>query len=525
VFSGACPSRKLFMAKNSILCLDIGTTALKYVSLEETEQGIMLQGIKIIDLPEELEPRRLVEILAGILSETKSKEFALSFSGRYALIRSVAIPAVIGAKVESTLKIEVQHRIPFPLDQVIWSSHRLEESEGMLNFIVGAVKKELVEKLITPFKKFTQEIVFLDADPLVLLNLIKLKHDFNPEKTYALLEMGAESSNLIIFQRSSLLVRALTISGNTFTDNLKEERNIDRSAAEEEKLALTGTDLPLSINTTIDNLLAEIQNSLDYWRFTQKGPEVDLFYLTGGATSMSGFDQVLQNRLRIPCQVLDPLESVRIPEGVSIPTVTKNRLAVAVGLALRTMPSITVPYRLDFLSPDYLRLKESRRNQVFVYLSSLLAIVLAFTPSYFLFMETKVKQSVIEQLNTDLQTYEQYLPRKEDLEREIVDLKGRYESLNNTLNARYLWLSRLIAIGRVLPSEEIYLTRFMPNGDIIELDGDIVSRELSTGFKNIRQFILNLNALPNFQNATVVSLERNQQGILVFKVTVQLKAG
>ncbi|OPZ90565.1 MAG: hypothetical protein BWY73_01292 [candidate division TA06 bacterium ADurb.Bin417] len=189
------------------------------------------------------------------------------------------------------------------------------------------------------------------------------------------------------------------------------------------------------------------------------------------------------------------------------------------------MPSITVPYRLDFLSPDYLRLKESRRNQVFVYLSSLLAIVLAFTPSYFLFMETKVKQSVIEQLNTDLQTYEQYLPRKEDLEREIVDLKGRYESLNNTLNARYLWLSRLIAIGRVLPSEEIYLTRFMPNGDIIELDGDIVSRELSTGFKNIRQFILNLNALPNFQNATVVSLERNQQGILVFKVTVQLKAG
>ncbi|MCX5641680.1 MAG: PilN domain-containing protein [Candidatus Omnitrophica bacterium] len=127
-------------------------------------------------------------------------------------------------------------------------------------------------------------------------------------------------------------------------------------------------------------------------------------------------------------------------------------------------------------------------------------------------------------MNADLNEYEQYLPAVQDLEREIKDLQVRYESLNTTLSQRYLWLSRLIDIGRILPSSKIYLTKFTPSGNALILDGESTAGNLGLAFRDVRQFILNLNTLPYLQDATVLSLERTVGGEeLVFQITVGLK--
>ncbi|MFA5393205.1 MAG: pilus assembly protein PilM [Candidatus Ratteibacteria bacterium] len=515
----------MLLKRKKVLGLDIGTTAIKIVVLESTGKGFTLKQIKIIDLPVTANEQLVLTLVKGLLKELGGKEFALSLPGRYALIRSISIPIVAVAKIDAILKIEVQHRIPFPLDQVVWSSFRLPEGTDNVDFVVGAVKKDIVKKLVTPFRKFKEELAFLDADPLVLVNLVSRQPDFSRNKTYAILELGAESSNLTIFQKNLLLVRALTVAGNNFTESLKEEKSIDFSAAEKEKISLSGPELPGSINYALDNLIAEIQSSVDYWRFTHKGPELEEFLLTGGGANLPGLSRLIETRLRVSTRILDPFANIDVSLGAGeeIRSEMKNRLAVATGLALRIASGKTFFCALDFLPPEYLALKKTRHNQVYLYLSSFLVIMLSFTPGYFFNQETKAKQVVTDGLNADLSEYEQYLPAVQDLERDIKDLQGRYESLNATLNQRYLWLSRLIDIGRILPSSNIYLTKFTPSGNSLVLDGESNAGNLGLAFRDVRQFVLNLNTLPYLQNATVLSVERDQGERLVFQITVGIK--
>ena len=516
----------MLLKRKRVLGLDIGTTAIKIVVLESTGKGFALKNIKIIDLPVAANEQLILTLVKGALKELGGNEFALSLPGRYALIRSISIPIVAAARIDATLKIEVQHRIPFPLDQVVWSSFRLPEEIGNVDFVVGAVKKDIVNKLVAPFRKFKEEAAFLDADPLVLLNLVSYQPDFNRNKTYAILELGAESSNLVIFQKNLLLVRALTVAGNSFTESLREEKSIDFPAAEKEKLSLTGAELPSSINYVLDNLVAEIQSSIDYWRFTHKGPELNQFLLTGGGANLPGLSQLIESRLRVSVRILDPFANIDVSlgDGEEIRPGLKNRLAVATGMALRIVSEKVFFGALDFLPSEYSALKKTKHNQIYMYLSSFLAIVLSFTPGYFFNQEIKVKQLVTERLNSDLNEYEQYLPAVQDLEREIKDLQGRYESLNTTLSQRYLWLSRLIDIGRILPSSKIYLTKFTPSGNALILDGESTAGNIGLAFRDVRQFILNLNTLPYLQNATVLSLERVTEGErLVFQITVGIK--
>jgi type IV pilus assembly protein PilM len=514
----------MLFKRKKILGLDIGTTAIKIVVLEPAGKGFALKKIKIIDLPAAADEQIILTLVKSILKELGGKEFALSLPGRYALIRSISIPVIAAARIDATLKIEVQHRIPFPIDQVVWSSYRLSQETVNVDFVVGAVKKDIVKKLIAPFRKFKEEAAFLDADPLILANLVSSQPDFDRNKTYAILELGAESSNLIIFQKNLFLVRALTVAGNNFTESLKEEKSIDFSAAEKEKISLAGPELPGSINYVLDNLVAEIQSSIDYWRFTHKGPELDQFLLTGGGANLPGLSQFIESRLRVSTRILDPFANIDVSLGAGeeIRPELKNRLAVATGMALRIVSEKVFFCALDFLPPEYIALKKTRSNQIYIYLSSFLMIVLAFTPGYFFNQEAKVKQLVSSRLDADLNEYEQYLPAVQDMEREIKDLQGRYESLNATLSQRYLWLSRLIDIGRILPSSKIYLTKFTPSGNALLLDGESTAGNLGLAFRDVRQFILNLNTLPYLQNATVLSVERQGEQ-LVFQITVGIK--
>ncbi len=508
--------------KKKIIALDIGTTAVKVVDLETSAAGPILNQARIVAVPPG--ENEHIRIARELLAEFNAQQCALSIPGRYALIRSVPIPAVAATRAEATLKIEIQHRIPFPLEQVTWSSVRLPAKGATLDFLAGAVKKDVLGKVISPFYNLPEEILFIDVDPLVLLNLVTTLPDFQPTKTYAILDLGAESSNLVIFQENLVTVRSLTTNGNNFTEALKEEKNIETEEAEQAKLNLEENSLPTSITNTVENLIAEVQSSIDYWRFTQKGPEINQLYLTGGGALLAGLKTLVHDRLRITTRYLDPFAGIDIPPDKELPLETKHRLALACGLARRAQLGEKTFYRLNFLPAEYTSLQKARHNRIYVFLAAFLAIMVAFTPIFFYYHETQLKRSLVHQLNEDLEEYEQYLPRIQDLQRELNDLQGRFASLEGVLNMRDQWLSRVIAVGRILPSAETYLTGFTPTADEtrVDLSGEIHGATLSLSFRDLRQLIINLNHHPFFQSATVTSVERVNNS-LDFTITVNLR--
>lgn len=504
--------------------IDLGTATIKAVLLEVGPDGPRVARVRIAENP--VDPQDKARLIRQLLAEFGARDFALAIPGRSALVRSISIPARPGLKVESTLKIEVQHRIPFPLDQVFWDSCRLQNGPQANDFLVCAIKRDIVNKFFAPYYDFPEEIAFLDVEPIVVQNLVTRLPGYNPERTCAVLDIGRESSNLVIFRKNLVLVRSLTISGASYTDSFREEKELDPAAAEHEKIMLGnggGGDVPESIRATTSNLVTEIQSSFDYWRLTQKGEPVGIFYLAGGGSLVPGLVEAFEAKFSVPVRALDPLEAAPPGPGMAVPPHARRCLAVAVGLALRAQNPREVIYALDFLPDDYIRLQANRKNRIYVYLASFLAVVLAFTPSLFLYFESRVRETLVEHLEADLHEYEQHLPRIQDLERQISSVQGQYQSLQNTLDQRYLWLSRLIEIGRLLPGPDIVFTRFVPTpeGTAIALEGQVRGPSTSLNFRDFRQLIINLNNHPFFRDTVVNSLER-RDFMLEFSLTVQV---
>ncbi len=91
------------------------------------------------------------------------------------------------------------------------------------------------------------------------------------------------------------------------------------------------------LHAITENVLLEIQKTFDFFKATSSADQIDRIMLSGGASRVDGFQQMLQERFNARVEAFDPFRAVswdakKLPgEAVDIaPTA-----AVAVGLALR----------------------------------------------------------------------------------------------------------------------------------------------------------------------------------------------
>ena len=324
--------------KKKALAIDIGTTAIRGLSLAKTARGVGIASLSLSPISASSEDREKVwrKTIQALIKEIGATHIVISLPGRGVLVRFISLPLVASGKIESMLQYEVQHQLPFPLDAVVWSYQVLSQEEK-INLLIGAVKKELVNNLLTLFTDLGVEIDFIDSDTFALLNALRFSPDFERDKTIAFLEIGAESSNLLICYNEQILIRSLTISGNALTTGIEEVSKIEFSEAEEKKIK-EGETLFSTLSPVLENLITEIQNSIDYWRFTQKGPEIRKFLLTGGSSRLAGLSDFFAEKLRVETFLFNPFANISYSSQLKeVVEKESSRLTVAVGLALRQL--------------------------------------------------------------------------------------------------------------------------------------------------------------------------------------------
>ena len=92
------------------------------------------------------------------------------------------------------------------------------------------------------------------------------------------------------------------------------------------------------IESVSEVLLLEIQKTFDFFRATTVGEQLQRVYLSGGCAKVSGFVEMVQSRLNVPVEVLDPFKNIAIGKGIDMSYLDEisPSMAVAVGLALRS---------------------------------------------------------------------------------------------------------------------------------------------------------------------------------------------
>lgn len=358
--------KSLTSPAGSIFAIDIGTSAIKIVSLKKFGATPVIGTIDLLEfnpheIPVDEEQKRqyLSHILKSRLELLKIKNAfsAVSVSGSSVIVREARLPALPAHELRRTLAFEAEPFVPFDIKEVSLDYHILGEimDEGQKKYetVLIAAKKDLIESRLAVLTGAGTKPAIVDVDALALVNLFSLLPTAAQE-TAVLCNIGSTVTNLVVIEKGlPRVVRDVVLAGNAFTRALQNGMNLDPAAAEkakretgilseEERAKLESAgdqsqNLQVSqiLTNVATDLAGEVTKSTEF--FLTHGTErtIQKIYLTGAGALLKNLTAVFSGILKIPVEILNPLSLMTLPSNSWVKAEQGPAFSVACGLALR----------------------------------------------------------------------------------------------------------------------------------------------------------------------------------------------
>ncbi|MDD5072041.1 MAG: type IV pilus assembly protein PilM [Patescibacteria group bacterium] len=372
---------------NYPLGLDISDLSLKLVQLDKAGGKIKIQALGKINVPEGL-------IVEGEIK--KQEEVAdlirkLINKPRYGKASSDVVVACLPEtktfvkliEVEKTpndladvIETEIEKHVPLSIDEIYYDWQIIEEQENVQLVLIGAAPKKIVNQYTDLLDKAKLSVEALEIEPVSLCRSLLaeeslgFKGEFN--KNYAIIDIGAMRTSLVVYARNSILFTvSVPISGEKITKDISASLDIKKDQAEKAKIicGLDETKAGGIINKvlagTINDLNGRIKEVLEFYgsHFPQYGP-ISEIVLCGGGANIKNIDKIISDFFSIKVIKGDALVNLGgardnflkllsetysldagLPEGknkggggnLSITQDSSSTFATAIGLALRSI--------------------------------------------------------------------------------------------------------------------------------------------------------------------------------------------
>jgi type IV pilus assembly protein PilM len=282
-----------------------------------------------------------------LLGKFKPKTVATGVSGHSVIVKRVVVPAAKPEEVDASIQFDAEQYIPFEitdvnLDYAVVGPGITSSEEPGMEVVLVAAKKDRIQNQTNVISLAGCSPEVVDIDAFALQNVFETNYAPRPDKTVALLNIGASLMNINITKGGMpLFVRDVSVGGNQYTDILQKELQLNFQEAEDLKLGKNGgneVDVvhPL-LESITDMLIMEVQKTFDFFRETYPTESISQVYISGGTALMIGLPERLQATFACRTEVLDPFKTIKVGPQVSSEKVRSlgPALAVAVGLALR----------------------------------------------------------------------------------------------------------------------------------------------------------------------------------------------
>ncbi len=347
----------MFSSKKDIVGIDVGSSAVKIVRLRESRGTYHLENIGIMPLDSEtivdntiMDSTTIVESIRNLLKSMKIKttRVATSVSGHSVIIRKISLPIMTDAELESSIQWEAEQYIPFDISEVNIDFQILgpdAKDPSQMNVMLVAAKKDFVDDYTALFAEAGLEPVVMDIDCFAVENMFDYNYGFVDDEVIALIDLGASATSVSVLKGdTSIFTRDIQTGGNLLSEELQKRLGISGEEAERAKLGdrnIADVD-PDSVDEiladAIENLVQEVQRSLDFFSATSSEDRVTKVYLTGGVSSSAKVRETLEERLGITAERVDPFRNVTISEkgfDAEYLDAIGPMFSVAAGLAMR----------------------------------------------------------------------------------------------------------------------------------------------------------------------------------------------
>jgi type IV pilus assembly protein PilM len=346
---------QLFSRQKPLVGLDIGSSSVKAVELRRTKKGYELVHAGLEQLASDtvvdgaiMDALSVADSISDVLSrhKIKTKSVATSVSGHSVIVKKIPLPAMTDEELEESIQWEAEQHIPFDIADVSLDYQVLNASatSSMADVLLVAVKKDKILNHTNVITQAGKIPTVVDIDAFAVQNAFETNYDPVSNATVALLNIGASIMNILVAKGGTpLFTRDVSVGGNQFTDALQKEMNLSFEEAEQVKKGkliegVQSESVSSLMQSVSEVLLLEIQKTFDFFRATTGGEQLQRVYVSGGCAKVEGFLDLLQARLGLPVEMLDPFKNIAIGKGIDLDLLDEisPSMVVAVGLALRS---------------------------------------------------------------------------------------------------------------------------------------------------------------------------------------------
>ncbi len=506
---------RLTQQRNTAVALDVGKDSIKLVELTREGEKLSLSKIDLAKIPSpqpgaggknDLIKKLIINLLAR--NQISQKDIVLGITGQSVFIKFLKILPVAREKLEQTIKYEAQQQIPFSLDEVEWDAHLFEQAQGeepsAYRLLLVAIKKDNLTSTIKLAEKAGLKPSILDISTLSLYNCVRFNQDYDENKITLAVDIGAQSTDLVVLQGGDLWMRNFAIGGD-------------------------------NISAALEDLYGEIARSIEYYHF-QQGPnaanELDTILLSGGGSLAPGLDKLLAQRFSCQVRRLEPFKMLHLDEQIKNKLKLQDKIlfSQAVGLALRGLSRSRI--KINLLKGQIKAKRLVYQKVAYGVGSLVLALAILFTASTFMRRDYRDKNLRLRRLKGSLETFSAYQPQIDELQKKKELLCRRINMLGDLAANRALWLKALSQLQKMLP-DELWVTDFSGTTAFNAVEKDFESKldlqGKAASYEGVNVFVSRLKSSTLFAEVKPLSSSfikeelKDKERVEVVKFSVSIK--
>jgi type IV pilus assembly protein PilM len=242
------------MADKGVLGLDIGTSRIKFVEARRGREAPLVVNAGMGMTPRDtiangviVDPDTLGAAVRQLLSENgvRTKKVISSVASQSSLVvRPIEVPKMTREELDNTMKWEVDRHIPFAASEVVMSyeplipPEELPEEVQNMEVLLAVAQEDMIDAHVQTLFNAGLDPAALDVEPLAACrSLIDIYQDQGSyDQTYALLNIGANTTDLTIIRRGLLsFTRPIPLAGDNITNAIAENLGYEFHEAERAK--------------------------------------------------------------------------------------------------------------------------------------------------------------------------------------------------------------------------------------------------------------------------------------------------
>ena len=353
----------MFRKVKPVVGLDIGSSAVKAVELKASGKSYRVAAFGVEPVPPDsivdgaiIDGAAVADAVRRLLErcKIKTKDVAVSLSGNAVIVKKISMPPMTEAELNDSIYWEAEQYIPFDIQDVNLDYQILSggpQAKGVapapgtgMDVLLVAAKKEKIADYTGVIAQAGRTPVIVDVDAFALQNAYEANYGTEAGAVVVLLNAGASAINInVVSGEQSLFTRDISIGGNAYTEALQKELHVSQEQAERLKKGHSadghGFDQARPVLRAVnDNVLLEVQKTFDFFRGTTGTSHIDRIVLSGGASRVDGFAEMLGERFEAQIEPFNPFRQIAFDVeklGFEDLAEVSATSAVAVGLALR----------------------------------------------------------------------------------------------------------------------------------------------------------------------------------------------